>query len=202
MTQLVIPQNANNIYEYLYDTITFTGGAAVTANTPYSMFSTICDGGVSKYFWQTNNFSQSKCQYDAMIILAIGFEVFMNTIGGTFPSLSDVNKITKNLSLTIYKNNTPILQVPISRIGGGNQITGNVANTNNSTVGVFTSGIAAMDSMYKVGYHAQGDVVSEGIPFVKDEKLQVAIVAENGFTPSVTCYAKLKFFCDTWTKIA
>lgn len=201
MDQIAIPQNANNVYEYLWDTITFTGAAAVTANTPYTMFSTVCDGS-SKFFWQTNNYSQSKCQYDAMIILAIGFEVFMNTITGTFPSAADVNKITKNLSLTIYKNNTPVLQVPVSRIGGGNQITGNVTNTNATTVSVITSGIAAMDSMFKVGYHAQGDTISEGIPFVKDEKLQVVLVAENGFTPAVTCYGKLKFFCDTYTKVA
>ena len=184
----------NNIIEIVFDTISFSN-TLVSAGTPYQMLSQVYDG-TTKFKWQTNQFKANQCQYSAMNILAIYFKVFTNDT--TLPTADDVEKIVKNMSLTIYKNTTPVFQSPLAKIGGGNQLDGFISNTNTSSLSLSRNGVAHADSMYKLASSNTGI----GIPFTENEQLDIKIVAENSFTPSTTVYAQLGLLCDTWQVIS
>lgn len=183
---------ANNIYEIKYDTITLTGLQAVAAKATYRMFSVPFDGS-SKYRWQTNQVKANQCDYSVMNVMGIYVRVFTNSVA-VMPTMDDVEKFIKNCSLTIYKNTVPVYQTPLAKIGGGNQLTGFITNTNASALSIPTNGIAHLDEMFKFAGSSSGT----GIQFVQDEQLDIQIVAETTFTPSATVYAQLGFYCDTW----
>ena len=184
----------NNIFEFLYDTITFAN-TAVTAGAKYQMFSVPFDG-TNKQKWQTNQFKANQCQYTAMNIVAIYFKVFTNSVSALAVQ-DDVEKIIKNSTLTIYKNTVPVLQTPLSKIGGGNQLDGFIANTNNSSLSICRNGAGHMDNMFKLA----GSSTGAGIPFVENEQLDIVITAETTFTPSGAVYGQLGLLCDTWQNI-
>lgn len=182
---------ANNIFEFKYDTISFSN-TAVPARTPYKMFAVPYDGS-SRLKWQTNQIKANQCDYSVMNILGIYLKVFTNSVSAMAVA-DDVEKIVKNCSLTIFKNTVPVYQSPISKIGGGNQMTGFISNTNSSALAISSNGIAHFDEMFKFA----GSNSGTGIQFLENENMDIQIVAEQTFTPSGVVYAQLGLWCDTY----
>jgi hypothetical protein len=182
----------NNINEILYDT--FLIPTTPQTPTPIMLFAVPFDG-VNKFYWQTNQPKGNQCPYTQMIIKSVGIKFLSNST--VFPSIDDINKISKNCSFTIRKNQTPVFEAPVSAIAGGNQITGSVSNTNATVISVATNGISHIDNMHTFTPSQTGaGVIQTGIPYILDEILDISFNIENNFTLSAGVYVKVDLFTD------
>lgn len=174
-----------------WDTITYST-SAITAGTDTKLFATPYDGS-SKVYGETNQTKNGTCKFNFCKILKISAYVYARSVSALITH-DDAHKILANQTLTIYKKNKPMLDIPLLRLGSGVGITGNVTNTNNSTLGIPSNGMCLLDNAYDVGYNP--NTGEEGIDFTLDETFDIHCVAQKAFTPAVGGYLAIVFWCD------
>lgn len=186
-----VTRNVENKVAVLWDSYSWAA-SGVTAGKEVKMFATPYDNSTT-YYAATNQSKSGICPFNFMKILRIGAKCLTRSVT-VLPTHDDVHKIIQNCTLTIKKKNITVLELPLIRIPQGVGMTGNVTNSNNSTLGIPENGASLISNLYEVGFNP--NTGSYGIDFVKDETLDIIVRAEKAFTPAAATILEISLWCD------